>query len=245
MPNISSFESKYASTPAGRIHYLVNKGTGKKLVLLHGLAATVRSWTRLVAYLPDEMYICMIDLLGHGDSDAPEIDYTVDLQRKCIDVVIRAEGLSDFYILGHSYGGWLAASYATINKDVRGLIVEDSNGLSAFFDEIVGSVQREQYKKDLLRKALALGAKEHVTKSILADEFSEHMLDEGDLQKIKRPTLILWGENDAVIDPKFGLMFNKYIKGSKLQFIKGAKHTPHYTNPEKVAEYLKEFVDST
>lgn len=236
-------EDRYVKTRFGRIHYKVHAGGPVRLVLIHGFAASTRSWMRLIEHLPDELYVCAIDLLGHGESDAPDLDYTIAEQKECIAAVVKQEQISEYYLFGHSYGGWITVSYALQEKEVKGIMLEDGAGLKEFYEMVRGTVQREAYKHEMMRKAVALGTQEHVAKSILEDEFSEHMIEEEDLQQVRCPALVLWGTDDAIVDPKFGEIIHRNIAGSELKMIKGAKHTAHYTHSEEVARLILEFMD--
>jgi hypothetical protein len=78
------FEQFYTDTSFGRIHGMVHRGEGKPVVFLHGLGASARAWKKLVEFLPSDFYACLVDLVGHGLSDAPDIRYTVDMQSRML-----------------------------------------------------------------------------------------------------------------------------------------------------------------
>lgn len=238
----TDLRDEYLKTDYGRVHYIQHEGEGKVIVFLHGLAASTRTWTRLVRHLPDNLNIYLIDLLGHGESDKPEIDYTVKIQVDILNLFVESKGLKDYYVFGHSYGGWIATSYALNGYKLKGLILEDSGGLKEFFDEVRGTEPREQYKNEMLKKALTLNADRYVMQSILDDEFSEHLFTPEDLQRIDIPTLIIWGNEDEIINTKFSKVFNENIRGSRLELISDAKHTPHYTHYRKVSDVLLRFM---
>ncbi len=236
------FREHFLSTRFGRVHYKHHAGKSPGIIFIHGLAGSTRTWLRLVGYLPEELDIYLVDLLGHGESDAPEIKYTVAVQEEIIRTLVEKEKLSGVYLFGHSYGGWVSATYA-IDYNTEGIVLEDSAGLDIFYEEAAGSEEREKYKKDILEKALTLDARKHVIESILDDEFREGQLKTKDLARIKAPTLIVWGENDTVIDAKFAKIFQKGIKNSRLSVVSGARHTPHFTNAKEVSLLLLSFMD--
>lgn len=228
-------------TKYGNIFFKHHKADSPPIILIHGLASSTRTWAKLVAYLPKEISVYMIDLLGHGRSDAPDIMYTANMQVEIIDELVKNEELKKPYLFGHSYGGWISVLYAK-SRPTAGIILEDSGGLTEFYNEVKGTAEREEYKEDLLDKATMLGAKRHVVNAILDDAFREHEIDDEDLRMIKTPTLIIWGEEDRVIDVKYARIFSKGIKGSKIAIIKGARHTPHHTHPREVSELLLRFI---
>ncbi len=239
----NDLEDRQIDTEYGTVHYKMHEGDSDSLVLVHGLAADSRSWTRLVEYLPEGYSVCLPDLLGHGDSEAPRISYSVEIQKEVLKKLIKKEDMRGTFMMGHSYGGWVAAAYASTYSDLSGIILEDAGGLRSFFDEVRGTTKREEYKKELLKKALELNAKDYVIKSILEDEFTDSELTPEQLARIKVPALILWGENDDVIQPRFADIFHKEIIGSTLRIIKGGRHTSHYSNAKDVADVVVGFIN--
>lgn len=239
----TDFKSRYLSTPHGKIHYMVHNGEGSSLIMLHGLAANTKTWTRLVQYLPESLDLYMVDLLGHGLSDAPKIRYTIAVQLSILKELIAQNKINGHFVFGHSYGGWIAAAYAKDNS-AMGIILEDSSGLRIFYDNVKHSGHREAQKKEILEKAKMLNLDTYVAKSIVYDESAEEELVKEDLQRIKSKTLIIWGGDDKAIGPSYARIFNKFISDSELEIIESAKHTPHYTNPRKVSELLLRFINS-
>lgn len=235
------FEEMMLDTGYGRIYCRHHRGTSAGIIMLHGLASSTRTWTRLVGYLPKELDLYLVDLLGHGNSDAPEIKYTVNVQVEVVRSLVTQRRLDGVYLFGHSYGGWVSAVYAK-RYPTKGIVLEDSAGLEEFYNEVKGDESRRRYKEELLRKALTLDARKHVIESILDDEFREGQLEERDLRAITVPTLIIWGGSDNVIKTKFAEVFHKGIRRSELEVIKSARHTPHYTNSKEVSRLLIEFV---
>jgi pimeloyl-ACP methyl ester carboxylesterase len=53
-----------------------------------------------------------IDLLGFGESAKPELRYSIWDQVAFVQQTVAALQLENFWLVGHSYGGWTAAAYA-------------------------------------------------------------------------------------------------------------------------------------
>lgn len=235
------FLESMLKTEYGNIHYKHHRGSSSPIILIHGLAASTKTWSRLVECLPGDLDLYLIDLLGHGKSEAPHVEYTAHMQVEILETLVMKENLDAPYLFGHSYGGWVSALYAK-DYPTKGIVIEDSAGLEEFYNEVKGAESRKRYKRDLLKKALALGAQRHVIESVLDEEFIEGQLEEKDLRLIRTPTLIIWGAEDNIIDVRFSRIFQNEIKGSKLSIIEGARHTPHFTNPAEVANLLLGFI---
>ncbi len=236
------FEEGYTSTTLGYLHFMHHAGDKAPVIFLHGFGASLIVWKRLFEYLDSKLDIYAIDMLGHGLSSAPRIAYTISIQSKAVNEFIEKEVKADPYLFGHSYGGWVSAYYAHENS-VKGLMLEDPAGIKENFDEILSTESAEAYKKSMVSAAMQLNNnKEYVLRSIVDSDFGEEQLSASVLSTIRAKTLILWGENDNVINPKFASIMSKHINGSLVKMIKGAGHNPHYDNPNDVSDAVSNFI---
>ena len=235
------FEQFYTDTSLGRIHSMVHRGDGRPVVFLHGLGASVRAWKKLVEFLPSDFYACLVDLVGHGLSDAPDIKYTIDMQARMLAELFSGLGIGSPYLFGNSYGGWIAAYYASSNFGYRGLILEDSAGV--FPDDATGK-NRSEAAAESMRRYIAESANIDVVEQILKNSVEEKgaWLTSERLSKISKRTMILWGGEDEILDKKFAYVLKEGIPGSIVHIVEGAGHVPHYTNPGLVAELLLDFI---
>ncbi len=123
MSVFEELESKTIETKYGKIFYRTNKKGSDVLVLIHGLAASSKSWIKFVEYLPKSLTLILPDLLGHGESEAPNIDYHVLYQKEIIEEIIKKEGITNYSVMGHSYGGWIASILAINNQNIKKLVL--------------------------------------------------------------------------------------------------------------------------
>ena len=61
----------------------------------------------------------------------------------------------------------------------------------------------------------------------------------------RMPTLIIWGEQDAIIPVSHALAAHVAIPHSRLELIAEAGHFPHVETPERFLEVLLDFLDGT
>ncbi len=82
-------------------------GTGSKQVLfIHGFGLNRKTWYDISPRLEKEAIVYMVDLIGFGDSPAPENwPYTIEAQADTLIDFIVHKGLKDLVLIGHSYGG--------------------------------------------------------------------------------------------------------------------------------------------
>ncbi|MDX6226038.1 MAG: lipase, partial [Frankiales bacterium] len=102
-------------------------GSGRPVVLLHGLASQRRFWDLVVRRLAG-LPVLALDARGHGDSDQPEAGY--DLETVAADVVAatRAAGIERACVVGHSWGGAVALTMAARHPELVEAVVAIDGG---------------------------------------------------------------------------------------------------------------------
>ena len=105
-------------------------GIGPALVFLHGSWSDSSQWLPLIDHLCRDYHCFAPDLLGFGDSERPDVHYSIDLEVECLAEFLETLKLRQVYLIGHSLGGWIAASYALKYLDrVRGVVLLAPEGL--------------------------------------------------------------------------------------------------------------------
>ena len=96
-----------------RLHYL-SRGAGRPVVLLHGNAGFAQDFSRVLDALDAKEFRALsFDRPGHGLSQRPSNgDATMDAQARLLRTALRALGVREPVVVGHSWGGALALSYA-------------------------------------------------------------------------------------------------------------------------------------
>ena len=110
----------------GRIH-TVERGTGRPLVLVHGMTMSSGIWRRQLDELSDRYRVVALDLRGHGRSVAGTSGFGLDAVAGDIALVLEELDLRDAIVLGHSMGSMaliqFCASFAeTRTERVAGLV---------------------------------------------------------------------------------------------------------------------------
>lgn len=111
-----------------KIHlsYLEWSGGKEPLILLHGLADHSLIWSSLGDFLSDKYHIIAPDLRGHGESSKPETGYTFTEIIADLEALLQHLNLSKIDVIGHSWGGKLAAIWATKNPNLfKSLVLVD------------------------------------------------------------------------------------------------------------------------
>ena len=119
--------SRFAQMDGHKLHYW-SMGRGEKaLVFIHGWSCDASFWQgQLGAFASDFHQVIALDLLGHGLSGKPELEYDFDIFIKGIRAVLVNAGVKEAVLCGHSLGGSLGRFIAL--KDgagIKGLVLVD------------------------------------------------------------------------------------------------------------------------
>lgn len=90
-----------------RLNFELHGESGPPLVLIHGYTGDITDWRlQLPAFSPSYRTL-IIDLRGHGQSEAPtdRSAYTIDDFADEVEAVVDEIGFPQYHLLGHSMGG--------------------------------------------------------------------------------------------------------------------------------------------
>ncbi len=104
--------SKFVTVDDARLHFVI-KGAGRPVVLIHGNPGSCQDWGRLYGPLASRYCGFAFDRPGHGHSDRPNHrPITVDVQAQMLHAALKELNVEQPILVGHSWGGALAAAYA-------------------------------------------------------------------------------------------------------------------------------------
>lgn len=90
----------------GRVH-VVERGSGRPLLLIHGVGLQSGIWAPLFHQLADRFRLLAIDVRGHGSSQAGSDGYGRDVAARDLAAVLEHFDLRDAVVAGHSMGGMI------------------------------------------------------------------------------------------------------------------------------------------
>ncbi|MGF1597132.1 MAG: alpha/beta fold hydrolase [Acidimicrobiales bacterium] len=239
---------------------VLRAGEGEPLVFIHGAGGLF--WDPLLDGLSQRFAVVAPEHPGFGQSQGLEhVPHIWDLVLYYNELLDEL-GLDRVILVGHSFGGMVAAELAANNPErVEGLVllspiglwlddhpVPDISGIppdalpGLILADPEGPVAAMLPAPDPNDPEAILVAVNSLS-SIL--QFIWPLPDKGldrRLYRVKAPTLLVWGAQDRLVDPAYGPAFASHLSDAKLVVIEGAGHLPHLEQADAVAGAVNEFL---
>jgi pimeloyl-ACP methyl ester carboxylesterase len=248
-------------TVAGARIRLFRGGSGEPLVFLHG-AGGHTGWMAFLEELSARFAVFAPEHPGFGGSDDPPwLDEVADLAYFHLDL-LEALGLERVHLIGTSLGGWVAAEMAVRSTArLQSLTLVGAVGILAGGQPIpdifrmpvdenlrrfyADPARAERRLADLAKVDMTAAAKNRATVTRLAyrPRFHNPGLAQW-LHRIDVPTLLLWGEKDGLVPPRFGEAYRALIPGSRLVVLPEAGHAPFDEQKDAFLAAFNDFIAS-
>jgi haloalkane dehalogenase len=242
-------------------------GQGDTIVFLHGAWEDSSQWVPLIEQLSAEYHCIAPDLLGCGESEQPNVHYSIGLEVACLAEHLDALRLRRVYVVGASLGGWIAASYALkYLEQVEGVVLLAPEGVQ------VEGLNRRWWQAKLLKLSIVgWGLRSlHSLQKIVPDRKVERLLQrrkqlldhpvackllfqrrraelrseqlQEQLKWLKLPVLVLQGDHDTDDVKRLSHAYAQLAPQATLQQLRGNSQTLLATQPDVVAEVIRSFV---
>ena len=242
-------------------------GQGPPLVFLHG--ATGLQWDDFLDDLSQTHTVYAPEHPGTtpGDPDAIKpLDDLWDLVLYYYELFDRL-GLESPAVVGHSFGGMVAAEIAATDPKRAGkLVLLSPIGL---WRDDAPVKNWMSMAPDALVKELFYEPEGAVAKQVLAEpedpeermtaliqntwnlgctgKFTWPIPDKGlkkRIHRIQAPTLVIWGQQDGLVPAIYAQEFTDRIAGSRSVIVDRAAHIPHLEQPAVVSQTVREFLEN-
>ncbi|MFZ9387691.1 MAG: alpha/beta fold hydrolase [Chitinophagaceae bacterium] len=235
----------------------IDEGAGEPLVLLHGLFGALSNFKDLIEYFRHHNRV-VVPLLPLLEMDI--LHTSVGGLAKYVHKFLEAMDMKNVHLLGNSLGGHVALVHTLKHPErVKSLILTGSSGL---FENGMGDSYPKRGDYEYIRKKTELTFYDPnvATKELVDEVYSitnnrmkaikiialaksaiRNNLGE-ELNQIKQPTLLVWGNNDTITPPFVAREFNKLIPNSELYFVDKCGHAPMMEVPEEFNAILHKFL---
>lgn len=105
-------------TADGGVVHAVERGSGRPLVLLHGITLRHDVWSPQLHQLADRYRVISVDLRGHGGSRAGTAGYGLSRLADDLALLLEQLDLVDAVVVGHSMGGMTVMQFCAEHPDV-------------------------------------------------------------------------------------------------------------------------------
>ncbi len=246
-----------------RVH---RAGSGEPVVFLHG--ASGLQWDGFLDGLAERFAVYAPEHPGTTLGDPDGIRSIDDLWDLVLyyDELFDALGLDAPAVIGHSFGGMVAAEIAaTFRHRVSKLVLISAIGLwrddlpvpnylimtpaelvpLAVADQNGPVAAAMLAAPDLDSEAGQTAVIQSTWSLACTGKFVWPIPDRGlrkRLHRIVAPTLIIWGHQDRIVRTEYADEFKRAIAGSRVEVLEGAAHMPHLEQTERALATVTAFL---
>ncbi len=248
------------------LNYVV-EGSGPWVVMSHSLACDLSMWDEQAALLAKNYKVLRFDTRGHGKSDAPEGEYSLEMMADDTKGLLDALGVKSCHWVGLSMGGMIGQTFALRYPGVfKTLVLADTTSrypaeAKSLWDGRIATV-RDKGTEALVQGTLtrwftegflAKGGKviDRVAAMIRATPAPGYagccyaipkINLTARLKEITCPAIVIVGEQDAGTPVDMAREIHTALPGSELVIIPSASHLSNLEQPEAFNRALVDFL---
>ena len=251
-----------------QINYELTGQEGAPVVMLsHSLASSMVMWNPQLESLEAHFNVLRYDMRGHGDSDAPDGAYTLELLAEDAVALLDALGIDTVHFVGLSIGGMIGQGLALNHADrLKSLTLCDTSAImpdeaqpilqeriavarkNGMADQVDGTLERwftPQYLEENPPEVEMI--RQEVAATPLAGYLGCSAALGGlkyleRLPEIRLATLIMVGEEDPGTPVAASEAIHERIAGSQLVILPSARHLSNIEQAEAFNQSLLAFL---
>lgn len=247
-----------------------DQGTGLPLVFLHAFPLNRSMWAPQTTVLSRQFRTIAVDLRGHGESDAPLWNFSLDQYADDVCALLDHLAIPQAVLVGLSMGGYISLAFSRkYGSRLKGLVLADTRaqgdspeGRTARFNlaqtayekgadavadimlsKLLGATSLQQ-KLELVEYVRNMIHHTPVS-GILVDLMA--MADRSDsvahLGTLACPTLVVVGQEDHTTPLADAQVMAAGIPGARLAVIPAAGHLSNLEQPDVFNDLVRSFVE--
>ena len=246
-------------------------GTGDPLVLIHGAQSDRSIFANLLPDFVDQFQVLVFDQRGSGQSEKPDIEYTMGMIADDTAALMEHIGFSSAHMYGVSMGGMIAQEVAIrYGAAVRSLVLGCTTpggphaisleGEAIQSSHSTAALSAEERGRALAETAFTKGYIDQHPELIpaLIEARKKQPLDPigfahrmkaayrhntfDRLSQITCPTLVITGKDDALIAWENSQLLAEHIADSELVVLEPAGHVFWVEQPARSREAIRTFL---
>jgi non-heme chloroperoxidase len=250
-----------------RIHCAEHgSASGAPVVFLHGWPDSWFSFSRVLPLLPETVRAIAVDQRGFGESDHPDSGYTLPELAADAVALLDALDIERATIVGHSYGSFVAREIAISHPRRATALVLIGTGFSSR-TPVTKSIQDSlRSLPDPIPEPFAREFQASTAYRPMPPEFFDRIVTESlkiparlwpvmidglvrydataKLGQLQTPTLLLWGDRDALFSRAEQDLFLASVASARLRVYDETGHCPNWERPDDVAADIASFVSA-
>ncbi len=249
------------------LNYTV-EGEGPWLVMSHSLACDSSMWDEQAAVLRRSYKVLRFDTRGHGKSDAPALEYTLEMLAYDVHGLLQGLGVERCHWVGLSMGGMIGQTFALkfpgmfatlVLADTTSRYAPDAlplwqgriktaqaQGMEALVESTLGRWFTEPFRQSHPEVTARVGGQIRGT-PVPGFVGCCHAIPKINLthrlKEIACPTLVIVGEQDAGTPPEMSREIHAALPGSQLVLIPSASHLSNIEQPQAFTRALTTFLN--
>ena len=234
------------------------------LLLIHGTAASLRSWDPMVPLLTGSHHVIRIDLLGCGQSARPDgASYAVPDQARRTGAALDRLGVKHAVVIGHSSGGAVATALAEQRPGLvtAHVLINTGPRMAACIanETAIGSARLPDLTDEQLRQLMSqafspgykipqafvdeardMSLRVYAATSQAVRAYLEEQALPQRLAVLGKPLLVIFGQNDLRWRSSSAAEYLA-VPGAAVEMLPGVGHSPNLEDPPRTAALLLTF----
>jgi pimeloyl-ACP methyl ester carboxylesterase len=205
----AGLKTGYAPVNGLNLYYEIH-GTGKPLILLHGGLGANEMFDEVMPALSKDRQVIAVDLQAHGRTGDIDRPLSYDAMADDIAALIKHLGIEKADVMGYSVGGGVALRTAVRHPEVvrKLVLVSTAFRRDGWYPEVLAGMAQmgeggaEAMKQTPMYQLYARVAPKPADWPVLLTKLGEMLRKDydwsNDVATIKVPTLLVFGDADAV-----------------------------------------------
>ncbi len=235
------------------------EGRGPVAVLIHGTPLELGAWDRLVPLLTSHCRIVRYDLRGHGAAFSEPLPCSYDVLAADVRRLLDSLQIDRAHVLGHSFGGQIAARFARDYSDRLNSLTTICSRLTPFpafavvadrisrggFAEVAETVMQRWFTADTIRRdtfvvRYSRTAFEHANQSSFETALRMISTFDGgdDLRSLDAPVQIIAAERDQVVTAPDLRSAAARLPAGSFSVVRESGHMLPVEHPDRLAGLL-------